>query len=122
MTDDRTVPEQEPEGLDPRVVVAVVVGALVMTVVCVLVARELLRAQRGNVRDAAVPTLSAHPQPVGEVEQSLISRTARGEAKADAARKRLNSYGTIDSTRAHIPIERAFDWMLSDAGLPEGGQ
>ena len=110
--------QQEREGLRAKPVVIVIVGALLITAACVAIAGLLLSGQRGNITDHAAPELPAHPAPIGSIERSLTATTARGEEKAQRARSRLRSYCYLgpDQKRAHIPIERAFDMMVADAG------
>lgn len=117
MTSERRSPvEQEPDRLGTRAIaivaaVAFAVGALAIVATAVLLGRG----------ERAAPVPAPRTDPVAGIEQGDIVRRARGLEKRRRAEQRLEQYGWVDRERgiAHIPIDRAIQWLVRDANRGE---
>ncbi len=107
---------QEPEGLHGRLVLEVIIGAVIVTLGCVLAVVLMLRTERRELGREYVPGYPAAPAIAG-IEQTSIRGAPRGEARNARALAALDRYGWVDRKHgvATIPIGQAMAWLVRDA-------
>jgi hypothetical protein len=110
----------EGDGVDMPKILMVGVGSLTLFALSAIVAYFMLRYNR-NEYDAQgrppAPTMIGKPE-IGIVDQPEFSNDNRLEEWKRAKQFRLNSYGWVDRKKEiiHIPIDKAIDQVVSEAG------
>jgi hypothetical protein len=113
-------PELEGDGIDIRTIVIVGVVSLALFAISCVVAFFMLHHQRAEYDAQGRP-----PEPtmigkgeIGIVDQPEFDKDARLEEWKAAKQHRLNSYGWVDRKKEiiHIPIDKAIDQVVSEAG------
>lgn len=114
------------EPLDPPMR-PVVVGLLITTLACAaggLITLGIVHEGRDHVRlmPADPGWYRRYPAEVAEIEAAPFSLPTDAERGADAAQRRLRSYGWVSRERrvVHVPLEVAIEAYLAgrDAGAP----
>jgi hypothetical protein len=115
---ERAAPvQQEPEGLDGRLVALVIVAVVAVVVVLVGVVVLFIGVESRRLGGTA----SARPYPAGEtvggIEQTPIDGPPRGENLEAKKRAALDAYGWVDKKHgiAAIPVAKAMEWLVRDA-------
>jgi len=108
---------QSPENVSGRLLAGIIVGSVVVTLVCIVVARAILRTDRGDLGDVARTPAYPVSATVGEIDQLPITGAARGGERLSESESALHRYGWVDERRgiAQIPIDRAMQWLADDA-------
>jgi hypothetical protein len=113
-------PDLEGDGIDIRKILLVGAGSLALFAICCVVAFFILRHQRAEYEAAGTP-----PEPtmmgkaeIGIVDQPDFDHDTRLEEWKAVKQHRLNSYGWVDRKKdlIHIPIDKAIDQVVSEAG------
>lgn len=101
----------EESDVDPRFPTAVGVGALLVVVLCLVLALYLLHNPWVEPEVPAPSMLNPAPQAAEHLRVEPINRLIALRAAAD---KRLHSYGWVDQKAGivHIPIERAMQLVV----------
>jgi hypothetical protein len=113
-------PELEGDGIDIKKILLVGVGSLTIFALSCVVAYFILRHDR-NEYDVQgrppEPTMIGKAE-IGIVDQPHFDDDHRLEQWKAAKQFRLNSYGWVDRKKEliHIPIDKAIDRLVSEAG------
>jgi hypothetical protein len=113
-------PDLEGDGIDIKKILLVGVSSLSLFALSCLVAYLMLHHDRSAYDAAgrpAEPTMIGKGE-IGIVDQPEFSSDNRLEVWKRAKQFRLNSYGWVDRKKEiiHIPIDKAIDRVVSEAG------
>jgi hypothetical protein len=110
---------QEEDQIQTVRIVVIGLIAFVAFAVGIYWAVTVQRERTGTIRSdtAPAPAFAGHNE-IGMVYQPVFDR-GHGIAaeRAEAQRKRLDSYGLVDAKVAHIPIERAMELVIARGKL-----
>jgi hypothetical protein len=113
-------PEIEGDGIDIKTILLVGISSLAIFAVSCVVAYFMLRHDRQEYDAQGRP-----PEPamigkseIGIVDQPAFDNDRRLEEWKAAKQHRLNGYGWVDRKKqiVHIPIDKAIDQLVSEAG------
>jgi hypothetical protein len=113
-------PALEGDGIDIKKILAVGGGSLAIFALSCVVAYLILRhdsAEADAKGRPPVPALIGQDE-IGIVDQPEFANDHRLEEWKAAKQHRLNSYGWVDKSKSliHIPIDKAIDQVVSEAG------
>jgi hypothetical protein len=127
MSEHRFEVHQEEDTVQSRTLTRVGVGAVVISVLAVVVSSLLLgRDGQAKLGGGPAERVEQHgdvaPPTLGLIEQTLIEHEERGLAQRRSEEERLHTYGWVDRAHgvARIPIQRAMA-MIVDANRADAG-
>ena len=115
-----TQADLEGDGVDMKKILLVGIGSLTLFAISCLVAYFMLSHNRHEYDVEGrppEPSMIGKPE-IGIVDQPEFNHDNRLEEWKRAKQFRLNSYGWVDRKKQiiHIPIDKAIDQVVSEAG------
>ena len=113
-------PDLEGDGIDIKKILIIGAGSLSLFAISCVIAYFMLRHAKNEYDAQGRP-----PEPamigkdeIGIVDQPEFDKDSRLQEWKAAKQHRLNSYGWVDRKKdlIHIPIDKAIDQVVSEAG------
>ena len=110
---------QEKDEVGARKIVAIFVGAIVITIVSVWVQSKMLDAKRADLGSKSAPAAPVAARQIDGVHQTILERDRHGLDLRAEQRASLARWSWIDRDHslAKIPVDRAMDLVVAHPEL-----
>jgi hypothetical protein len=119
---DNHAPSEDPDGVDIKKIITVGGVSLLIFAISAVIAALIMRGENKQyeARGLAPPPADIGKDEIGIVDQVEFAQDRRLDEWKAAKRKRLDSYGWVDRSKnlVHIPIDKAIDQVVTQAGAP----
>jgi hypothetical protein len=119
---DHHAPSEDPDGVDIKKILTVGGVSLLIFAISAIIAALIMRGEEKQFEARGLPPAPSEigKDEIGIVDQVEFSQDRRIEEWKAAKNKRLDSYGWTDRSKnlVHIPIEKAIDQVVTQAGAP----
>jgi hypothetical protein len=119
---DNHAASEDADGVDIKKIITVGGVSLFIFAVSAVIAALIVRGENKQYEARGLPPPPGElgKDEIGLVDQVEFSQDHRLEDWKAAKRKRLDSYGWVDRSKSlvHIPIEKAIDQVVTQAGAP----
>jgi hypothetical protein len=113
---------EDSDGVNIKKIITIGAVSLAIFAISAVVAALIMHGENKQyaTRGLAPPPSELGKDEIGLVDQVEFSQDRRLDEWKAAKRKRLDSYGWVDRSKnlVHIPIEKAIDQVVTQAGAP----